>query len=160
MLLKPCKILLPSHVEQAILFLVSEQNTNLFVWVSKQILWLSWYTFMTNLFYYVNPYVVSVATLFSVLFNRNGICLMSIQPSLPFPHTKLLKPFHSKTKQEPINKCIFYIPILQCILTSECAVHFYSPDCLHLWLLLYLAYHQQPSRTKQTHVPTSKQEKY
>lgn len=36
---------------------------------------------------------------------------MGSKPSiLPSP-TKLLKLFYSKNKQEPINKCIFYIPI-------------------------------------------------
>ena len=148
MLLKPCKILLPSRVEQAILLSVSEQNTNLFIWVSKQILWLSWYTFMTNLFYCVNLYVVSVGKhhhSFPQYCLREIVFLFNEHTALPSP-TKLLKPFYSKAKQEPINKCIFYIPILQCILTSECAMHFYSPDCLHFCIITVFSI---PSAAKQ-----------
>lgn len=60
--------------------------------------------------------------------------------------TQLHKITYSKPEQEPINKCIFYIPILQCILTSECAVHFYSPDCLHLCIITVFSI---PSAAKQ-----------
>lgn len=128
MLLKPCRIPLASHVQRAFLLLGNEQDTHLLI---QQILCLA-STLLWHIFYCINPSAASDSK-HHPSFLSTGICLISIQPSLflLLSPTKLLKPFYSKPKQEPINKCIFYIPALRCILTGECAVPLYSPECLH-----------------------------
>lgn len=143
MLLKPCKIILASHVEHAILSLVSEQNNKGMYELASRFYDLNG-TLMTNLLNAINLHTCQSNI-------NTWCCLMEMVPLfkehavLPSP-TQLQKISYSKPEHKPINKCIFYIPILQCVLTSECAVHFHSPDCLHLCIITVFSI---PSAAKQ-----------